>query len=1261
MQIKELVPYERYTLGDTRKRLAGAGYEIAYGSTYTLKDIRKAIIDKQPAFISIDGRTFLAVGENPDSLILHRRGQLREYADQQLRKAFTGEAVIVQGKPSIVAGNELVIFTPERDNWLGEWADQQHNAVRFIRGLQCGESWLPDHPVILTFRKPTPAQVKELIRASTIGIEITLYDPSDPVTEFLHELGHMYWTNRLTADEKKAFKDYQKTFKKDTVPPIYTSAYWWKNDEELFCTLYMFCVKARTVNSGYIRLMDLYEKQGRDLVEGIFSRVAAEQVNRQSWEAGLPILQECVERCLCKTYRIAGTGRILKASSPMGHVPGDIRFDRTVKHTVREKHKDIEWIDIEDGPLAGQEIVLKAGVVHPAMTKAIIRYRANNIKSIPGTLSKTLTQGRGPLSEITPENIQQEKEYVPHVGMFKAILQKAKNTGHLIKKVITNKIGRRQSVWVRPEDLQKPGIIKKQRDRHHVLPQEPSSQHIFEAHPGELDSSPLLPEAAKLKGELIASGINLNYEKEWTESNKISLLGQKIKDPADLAHLAQVYRNPQFETMRIFMLNNKNKVVLETGVSCRLPGTAAAFIHPKDQVASIIDMKMKMQASGAMQYYIMHNHPSGQPQPSLNDSLVTNFYRKNLSGFKGHVIIDHDQYALIDEQGRKSSMTVDPTMRRGAEYLTPSHAHAAIGEHITGPPDLVNIVKKHQLLKDFFVTLIGASIGRVRGIINIPAATFLGDGKIGLQQAHEFSVKVGAIDMFAVGLDEGDATATAIKTGIEQGYFRDIVTRDGNSMLESGKYRKNPDYDSGLNALEVAQVHERGGHMTKARLVRRLDGTLILLKAKDRSRLQKKVITNKLGYQQTVYVAPPDANQEGRQHHGSTRGGGAGERGHGNNLNTFIHDAITGPGGQKTTYDIGTVDAKENEKFTKIGLDCQGYTHRLENYGLRHMLQEHGNPKRETRRRQIAVTIDDLKKIPDIIHNPDGMSKSKKTSLGNEVIIYNKQYNGTVYYLEEVRTGNKTLTSKTMYIKKRGRADVAMTPQPLTSETPPPSKNKDIKKGNESQENNLSIIKATTYEDLADLLQDVDTDPSPAQKEAGNYKKASFSWNGLKITIENPAGSMRSGIGSDGEPWETDVYHHYGYVNRSEGADGDHVDVFIGPAMDTADTVYVVHQVDPESGDFNEHKCMIGFNAQDEAQDAYLKHYPEGWRGMGEVVPLPVDDFATWLQEGDTTEPTPRYKQMFQKAKNMISKKIILPALTSLVIVEAVTHSKYTL
>jgi hypothetical protein len=121
------------------------------------------------------------------------------------------------------------------------------------------------------------------------------------------------------------------------------------------------------------------------------------------------------------------------------------------------------------------------------------------------------------------------------------------------------------------------------------------------------------------------------------------------------------------------------------------------------------------------------------------------------------------------------------------------------------------------------------------------------------------------------------------------------------------------------------------------------------------------------------------------------------------------------------------------------------------------------------------------------------------------------------------------------------------------------------------------------------------------------------------------------------------------------------VDVFIGPAMDTADTVYVVHQVDPESGDFNEHKCMIGFNAQDEAQDAYLKHYPEGWRGMGEVVPLPVDDFATWLQEGDTTEPTPRYKQMFQKAKNMISKKIILPALTSLVIVEAVTHSKYTL
>ena len=82
--------------------------------------------------------------------------------------------------------------------------------------------------------------------------------------------------------------------------------------------------------------------------------------------------------------------------------------------------------------------------------------------------------------------------------------------------------------------------------------------------------------------------------------------------------------------------------------------------------------------------------------------------------------------------------------------------------------------------------------------------------------------------------------------------------------------------------------------------------------------------------------------------------------------------------------------------------------------------------------------------------------------------------------------------------------------------------------------------------DLADASDDVNTDPTDAQKEAGNYKKGHISIQGLPITLENPQGSIRSGKDGNGRAWEVTMPAHYGYIKRTEGADGEQVDVYIG-------------------------------------------------------------------------------------------------------------------
>lgn len=142
-------------------------------------------------------------------------------------------------------------------------------------------------------------------------------------------------------------------------------------------------------------------------------------------------------------------------------------------------------------------------------------------------------------------------------------------------------------------------------------------------------------------------------------------------------------------------------------------------------------------------------------------------------------------------------------------------------------------------------------------------------------------------------------------------------------------------------------------------------------------------------------------------------------------------------------------------------------------------------------------------------------------------------------------------------------------------------------------------------------------EPTQAQKEAGNYKMGHLSGDevqGLRISIENPQGSTRSGTSPDGRAWSNTMAAHYGYVKGSEAADGDHVDVFVGPHAATAPTVYVVDQVNAD-GSYDEAKALFGFNSEAEAVAAYRGSYDANWK-VGPVTAMSVDEFKAGLASG---------------------------------------------
>lgn len=144
-------------------------------------------------------------------------------------------------------------------------------------------------------------------------------------------------------------------------------------------------------------------------------------------------------------------------------------------------------------------------------------------------------------------------------------------------------------------------------------------------------------------------------------------------------------------------------------------------------------------------------------------------------------------------------------------------------------------------------------------------------------------------------------------------------------------------------------------------------------------------------------------------------------------------------------------------------------------------------------------------------------------------------------------------------------------------------------------------------------------EPTPAQIAAGNYKKGKMRLHGLDIVIENPAGSVRRGVSPDGVEWETKLAHHYGYFSRTEGKDGDHVDVFVGPDEESP-KAYVIDQVN-QDGSFDEHKTLLGMGSMEEAKKGYLDNYDEGWTGLGAVTEMSIGGFKDWLAGGKKKHP----------------------------------------
>ena len=126
----------------------------------------------------------------------------------------------------------------------------------------------------------------------------------------------------------------------------------------------------------------------------------------------------------------------------------------------------------------------------------------------------------------------------------------------------------------------------------------------------------------------------------------------------------------------------------------------------------------------------------------------------------------------------------------------------------------------------------------------------------------------------------------------------------------------------------------------------------------------------------------------------------------------------------KTEVEIGEVTDVLAENALLHGYDIRGYKHTLDNYFVQHVMKQHGNQKAETARGNIAITEDDIRRIPDILSAPDFIVYGSTARTGNKAITFIKAEAGSTVFVEEIRTGRKKLAGQTIY-KTAGTTDAS--------------------------------------------------------------------------------------------------------------------------------------------------------------------------------------------------------------------------------------------
>jgi hypothetical protein len=231
-----------------------------------------------------------------------------------------------------------------------------------------------------------------------------------------------------------------------------------------------------------------------------------------------------------------------------------------------------------------------------------------------------------------------------------------------------------------------------------------------------------------------------------------------------------------------------------------------------------------MERLGADGYRLLHNHPSGNPKPSMPDVLVTKRFAEMLPGFKGHVVINSGTFGTIMMIGDNAEVSVRVLKSHDRRRVIPKdkllsrlHEYAEI---LSNETDLARLGQQYKSPRGFVTVMYRDADARLRAVQDMPLGLFK-NSKEAANYIRGFQRKIGAQEAFAVIPDtvrevaDQDTIGSAQKL-IKDGFLTDAIrlSNGGGSFRDQMRYAgvvpSNIPSFAERNDLRTVRVQEEG-------------------------------------------------------------------------------------------------------------------------------------------------------------------------------------------------------------------------------------------------------------------------------------------------------------------------------------------------------------------------------------------------------------------------------------------------------------------